>query len=137
MTTHTQSGQLERTLPETAEKPAGCGTAVSSVRSIAGVQNRGAGAFADAAGVVEPTGTAQADDRGTRRTEARRRRINERAIRRRRETGPDSEAGMATAEYAIATLAAVGFAALLVAVLSSGEVKGLLMSLITSALNFG
>ncbi|TYD00742.1 DUF4244 domain-containing protein [Arthrobacter echini] len=56
---------------------------------------------------------------------------------RRRETGPDSEAGMATAEYAIATLAAVGFAALLVAVLSSGEVKGLLMSLITSALNFG
>ncbi|PPB49322.1 DUF4244 domain-containing protein [Arthrobacter pityocampae] len=49
----------------------------------------------------------------------------------------DQEAGMATAEYAIATLAAVGFAALLVAVLSSGEVKGLLMSLITSALNFG
>ncbi|WP_262364209.1 DUF4244 domain-containing protein [Arthrobacter echini] len=136
MTTHTQSGQLERTLPETAEKPAGCGTAVSPVRSIAGVQNRGAGAVADAAGVVEPTGTAHADHRAARRTEARRRRTNERAIRR-RETGPDSEAGMATAEYAIATLAAVGFAALLVAVLSSGEVKGLLMSLITSALNFG
>lgn len=49
----------------------------------------------------------------------------------------DPEAGMATAEYAIATLAAVGFAALLVAVLSSGEVRGLLMSLITSALSFG
>ncbi|WP_434995039.1 DUF4244 domain-containing protein [Arthrobacter sp. Ld5] len=49
----------------------------------------------------------------------------------------DQEAGMATAEYAIATLAAVGFAALLVAVLSSGEIKGLLMSLITSALSFG
>ncbi|WP_343212836.1 DUF4244 domain-containing protein [Arthrobacter sp. Br18] len=47
------------------------------------------------------------------------------------------EAGMATAEYAIATLAAVGFAALLVAVLSSGEVRGLLMSLIESALSFG
>jgi hypothetical protein len=47
------------------------------------------------------------------------------------------EAGMATAEYAIATLAAVGFAALLVAVLSSGQIKGLLMSLITTALNFG
>ncbi len=47
------------------------------------------------------------------------------------------EAGMATAEYAIATLAAVGFAALLVAVLSSGEVRGLLMSLIQSALSFG
>ncbi len=49
----------------------------------------------------------------------------------------DREAGMATAEYAIATLAAVGFAALLVAVLSSGEIRGLLMSLISSALSFG
>lgn len=48
-----------------------------------------------------------------------------------------SEAGLATAEYAIATLAAVGFAALLVAVLSSGEIRGLLMSLITNALSFG
>ena len=47
------------------------------------------------------------------------------------------DAGMATAEYAIATLAAVGFAALLVAVLSSGQIKGLLTSLITTALNFG
>ncbi|NJC23418.1 Flp pilus assembly pilin Flp [Arthrobacter pigmenti] len=48
-----------------------------------------------------------------------------------------SEDGLATAEYAIATLAAVGFAALLVAVLSSGEIRGMLMSLITSALSFG
>ncbi|WP_323959292.1 DUF4244 domain-containing protein [Arthrobacter sp. JZ12] len=48
-----------------------------------------------------------------------------------------SEAGLATAEYAIATLAAVGFAALLVAVLSSGEIQGMLMSLVTSALTFG
>lgn len=48
-----------------------------------------------------------------------------------------SEAGLATAEYAIATLAAVGFAALLVAVLSSGEIRGMLMSLITNALSFG
>ena len=47
------------------------------------------------------------------------------------------EAGMATAEYAIATLAAVAFAALLVAVLGSGEVRELLMSLIRSALAFG
>ncbi|MBG6179501.1 DUF4244 domain-containing protein [Arthrobacter sp. CAN_A1] len=57
------------------------------------------------------------------------------AIRLRRLTG--SQTGMATAEYAIATLAAVGFAALLVAVLSSGEVRGMLMSLISSALSFG
>ncbi|TDK25903.1 DUF4244 domain-containing protein [Arthrobacter crusticola] len=44
---------------------------------------------------------------------------------------------MATAEYAIVTLAAVGFAALLVAVLSSSEIRGMLMSLITNALSFG
>lgn len=48
-----------------------------------------------------------------------------------------SETGLATAEYAIATLAAVGFAALLVAVLSSGEIRGMLMSLVTTALSFG
>jgi uncharacterized membrane protein YjjP (DUF1212 family) len=47
------------------------------------------------------------------------------------------EAGLATAEYAIVTLAAVGFAALLVAVLSSGEIRAMLMSLITGALSFG
>lgn len=49
----------------------------------------------------------------------------------------DPEAGMATAEYAIATLAAVAFAALLVAVLGSGEVRSLLMGLIRSALTLG
>lgn len=76
-------------------------------------------------------------DRMSRRAEARRRRSNERIIRRRKDPATGQEAGMATAEYAIATLAAVAFAALLVAVLSSGEIKGLLMSLITSALNFG
>jgi hypothetical protein len=75
-------------------------------------------------------------DRASRRAGARRRRSNDRVIHHRR-NALDREAGMATAEYAIATLAAVGFAALLVAVLSSGEVRGLLMSLITSALNFG
>ncbi|WP_459311970.1 DUF4244 domain-containing protein [Arthrobacter sp. MDT2-2] len=76
-------------------------------------------------------------DRAARRADARRRRSNARIIRHRQDDVPGGEAGMATAEYAIATLAAVAFAALLVAVLSSGEVKGLLMSLITSALNFG
>ncbi|WP_225437603.1 DUF4244 domain-containing protein [Arthrobacter sedimenti] len=78
-----------------------------------------------------------AGDRAARRADARRRRSNARIIRHRQDGVPGGEAGMATAEYAIATLAAVAFAALLVAVLSSGEVKGLLMSLITSALNFG
>jgi len=45
-----------------------------------------------------------------------------------------SEAGMATAEYAIATLAAVGFAGLLVFILRSDEVRGFLLNLIRTAL---
>ena len=49
----------------------------------------------------------------------------------------DREAGMATAEYAIATLAAVAFAGLLAAVLGSGDVRSLLMGLIRSALTLG
>ncbi|RAM39152.1 DUF4244 domain-containing protein [Arthrobacter globiformis] len=51
---------------------------------------------------------------------------------RRRLTG--SEAGMATAEYAIATLAAVGFAGILVFILRSDEVRGFLLNLIRTAL---
>lgn len=45
-----------------------------------------------------------------------------------------SEVGMATAEYAIATLAAVGFAGILVFILRSDEVRGFLLNLIRSAL---
>ncbi|GAB3159089.1 hypothetical protein GCM10027059_04910 [Myceligenerans halotolerans] len=51
--------------------------------------------------------------------------------------GRDPEAGMATAEYAIATLGAVGFAGLLMVVLTGGDVKSLLTSLITTALSAG
>jgi len=47
---------------------------------------------------------------------------------------PGSQAGMATAEYAIATLAAVGFAGLLVFILRSDEVRGFLLNLIRTAL---
>ena len=50
-------------------------------------------------------------------------------------TGAAREAGMATAEYAIATLAAVGFAGLLVVILKSSEVKGLLTGIIKQALS--
>ena len=46
-----------------------------------------------------------------------------------------ADAGMATAEYAIATLAACGFAALLLAVLSSGEVRQMLLDLVQRALS--
>lgn len=51
--------------------------------------------------------------------------------------GIADETGAATAEYAIATLAACGFAALLVALLKSGEVRTLLMGIITAALSMG
>ncbi|MCC2335523.1 DUF4244 domain-containing protein [Cellulomonas wangsupingiae] len=44
------------------------------------------------------------------------------------------DAGMATAEYAIATLAAVGFAGVLVVVLKGSEVKGLLTGIVRQAL---
>ena len=46
----------------------------------------------------------------------------------------DDDEGAVTAEYAIATIAAVGFAALLVVVLRSDEVRGLLLNLVTHAL---
>lgn len=45
------------------------------------------------------------------------------------------DAGMATAEYAVATLAAVGFAGLLLTVLRSGEVQELLLDLVRRALS--
>ena len=53
-------------------------------------------------------------------------------LRRRSTTGGD--AGMATAEYALVTLAAAAFAALLLAVLNGGEVRALLLGIVTRAL---
>ncbi|WP_299035958.1 DUF4244 domain-containing protein [uncultured Pseudokineococcus sp.] len=50
---------------------------------------------------------------------------------------PRGDVGMATAEYAVATLAACGFAGLLVALLASGEVRGLLLAIIQRALTIG
>lgn len=47
------------------------------------------------------------------------------------------ESGASTAEYAITVLAACGFAAVLVALLASGQVRALLMGIITSALSMG
>lgn len=48
-----------------------------------------------------------------------------------------TDEGGTTAEYAITTLAACGFAALLVVILKSGAVKGILSGLITGALKLG
>lgn len=44
--------------------------------------------------------------------------------------------GAATAEYAIATMAAVGFAGLLVVIMRSDEVKEILLDLVRSALTY-
>jgi Flp pilus assembly pilin Flp len=44
--------------------------------------------------------------------------------------------GAATAEYAIATMAAVGFAGLLVVIMRSDEVRTILFDLVKSALTF-
>lgn len=46
------------------------------------------------------------------------------------------ETGAATAEYAIATMAAVGFAGLLVVIMRSDEVRAILFDLVKNALTF-
>lgn len=46
------------------------------------------------------------------------------------------ESGAATAEYAIATMAAVGFAGLLVVIMRSDEIRTVLFDLVKSALTF-
>ena len=46
------------------------------------------------------------------------------------------DTGAATAEYAIATMAAVGFAGLLVVIMRSDEVRTILFDLVKSALTF-
>lgn len=55
-------------------------------------------------------------------------------VRRVRELG---EEGMTTAEYAVGTVAAVAFAALLLAIVRSGPVKSALSKVIVSALGTG
>lgn len=49
----------------------------------------------------------------------------------------ESDTGATTAEYAITTLAACGFAALLVVVLKSEPIKELITGVISSALGLG
>jgi hypothetical protein len=48
----------------------------------------------------------------------------------------EGDEGAATAEYAIATMAAVGFAGLLVVIMRSDEVRQILTDLVRSALTF-
>lgn len=47
------------------------------------------------------------------------------------------ETGAATAEYLVATMAAVGFAGLLIVILRGNEVRGILTDLVRNALNVG
>jgi len=47
------------------------------------------------------------------------------------------DAGSATAEYVVATMAAVGFAGLLVVILKGDEVRGMLTDLVHRALSVG
>ena len=54
-----------------------------------------------------------------------------------RPTSPPDETGSATAEYAIATMAAVGFAGMLVIIMRSDEVRGMLTELVRNALSYG
>lgn len=55
-----------------------------------------------------------------------------RSLRRLRE-----DAGAATAEYLVATMAAVGFAGLLIVILRGNEVRGILIELVRNALSVG
>lgn len=52
-----------------------------------------------------------------------------------RQLGRAREAGMTTAEYAVGTLAACAFAAVLLAVVKSGGIKSLLSGVIEAALS--
>lgn len=54
----------------------------------------------------------------------------------RRAQGWRRDDGAATAEYAIATMAAVGFAGLLVVIMRSDEVREILTDLVRNALTF-
>jgi Protein of unknown function (DUF4244) len=62
--------------------------------------------------------------------------MNSTVRRNRIRTAMFAEGGSATAEYAIATLAAVGFAGLLVVILRSDAVRSMLTNLIQHALSF-
>jgi Protein of unknown function (DUF4244) len=54
-----------------------------------------------------------------------------------RELADRREAGMTTAEYAVGTLAACAFAAVLLAVVRSGGISSLVTEVVTTALSVG
>lgn len=63
------------------------------------------------------------------------RRTRDDLLRRWRAAAERAEAGMSTAEYAVGTIAAVAFAAVLIAVVKSDTVRSALEGIISSALS--
>lgn len=63
--------------------------------------------------------------------------MTQRLSRRLAQLKESAEAGMTTAEYAVGTLAACAFAAVLMVVVKSGPVKSALAKVITAALGTG
>ena len=93
------------------------------------------GSDAVAAGAPAPTRHRPSVDTGIRTGLVRTRTVRSntlRALRRMRE-----DRGAATAEYIVATMAAVGFAGLLIVILRGDEVRGILTELVRSALTVG
>ena len=83
---------------------------------------------------AQPRGAAPTGRDGARAPRGRLRAARALARRVRGGTEGVGDAGMATAEYAVATLAAVGFAGVLVVVLKGSEVKSLLTGIVRQAL---
>lgn len=97
----------------------------------------GGGSGSGAAGVTDRPGRGGVRGRGwgRRRPEEHEPGRAARVLARLRPDGRPGDAGMATAEYAVVMIAAVGFAGLLVLILSSAEVREALLSLVRDALS--
>ncbi|GAB3180200.1 hypothetical protein GCM10027060_09230 [Nesterenkonia halophila] len=116
-------------------------TAITAARpeearaSVQDSASAAAGAAAPAPGRASPSAASGAPapgSAGPAEADRRMRRTDE--ARRRAELWAEED-GLATAEYGIVMLAAVGFAGLLVAVLSSGEVQEMLHGIVEQALS--
>jgi Flp pilus assembly pilin Flp len=88
---------------------------------------------------IPPAGAhpARAPQNGRAMTRTPRRRTSSRPTPRTLAALRTDDRGAATAEYAIATMAAVGFASLLVVIMQSDEVRGILTDLVRTALTVG
>ncbi|WP_441245185.1 DUF4244 domain-containing protein [Kitasatospora sp. McL0602] len=104
-------------------------TALTTMTSMTTVTSR----TAEIDTVTEANGVAGGDLRPLRTVC--RRRVNWLRVRIANQQGSRSDAGMATAEYAIGTVAACAFAAILYKVVTSGTVSGAVAELLDRALH--